>query len=75
MPTLLSGLAAAVLSLPPVVAPPAVNESLMVDVPNFGPSRYETVSYCLKDAGVDKYQDLETDMEFHVFSACMTENT
>ena len=47
----------------------------MVNVPNFGYSRYETVSFCLTDANVVKYQDLTTDMEWETFSSCMTENT
>ena len=63
---------AAILPLQPL---PPLDNGLMTDVPNFGPSRVETVSYCLKDAGVDKYQDLTTDMEFEVFTTCMEENT
>ena len=50
-------------------------DSLMVNVPNFGYSRYETVSFCLKDAGVDKYQDLQTDSHWETFEGCMVENT
>lgn len=50
-------------------------DSLMVSVPNFGPSRYETVNFCLNDAGVDKYQDLMTDTEVETFESCMVENT
>lgn len=58
-----------------LAAPSLPNDSLMINVPNFGPSRYETVSFCLKDAGVDKYQDLMTDTEVETFESCMVENT
>ena len=72
----LASLAVAVpaLSLP---VPPrlAVDRGLMVNVPNLGYSRIETVNFCVKDAGVDKYQDLMTDMEFETFERCMMEMT
>jgi len=51
------------------------NDSLMVDVPNFGPSRMETVQMCLAAIDVEKYQDIMTDWEFSEFEYCMTENT
>lgn len=51
------------------------NDSLMVDVPNFGPSRMETVQMCLGAVDVEKYQDMMTDWEFSEFEYCMTENT
>lgn len=57
------------------VPPPVVNDSLMVEVPRFGPSRYETVSFCLEDAGVANYQQLATDMQWETFEGCMKENT
>lgn len=50
-------------------------ESLMVNVPNFGQSRMETVTMCLQDAGVEKYQDMITDMQFETFEFCMSDNT
>ena len=53
----------------------ATPETLMVNVPNFGPSRMETVSMCLGDAGVDRYQALMTDMEWETFEGCMVDNT
>jgi hypothetical protein len=53
---------------------PADN-GLMVEVPNFGQSRFETVSFCLQQSKVDKYQNLITDMEFETFGNCMIENT
>ena len=52
-----------------------VDNGLMTDVPNFGPSRVETVNFCVKQAGVDKYQDLMTDYEFVTFKDCMTSMT
>jgi hypothetical protein len=63
---------AALLPLQPL---PPVDNGLLTNVPGFGPSRVETVTYCVQDAGVDKYQDLITDTHFEVFTACMTENT
>jgi hypothetical protein len=47
----------------------------MTNVPNFGPSRVETVNFCVKQAGVDKYQDLTTDYEFEGFEKCLMEMT
>ena len=38
-------------------------------------SRVETVGFCVNESGVAKYQDLQTDMQFEVFTRCMTENT
>lgn len=50
-------------------------KSLMVNVPNFGPSRYETVAFCLYQAGVENYQDLMTDSQVGTFDYCMKDNT
>jgi hypothetical protein len=47
----------------------------MTSVPGFGPSRVESVSYCLNDAGVDRYEDLRTDTEVERFGRCMTDLT
>jgi hypothetical protein len=63
---------AALLPLQPL---PPLDNGLVTNVPGFGPSRVETVTYCVQDAGVTKYQDLQTDMEFEVFTQCMEENT
>jgi hypothetical protein len=52
-----------------------VDNGLMTNVPNFGPSRVETVNFCVKQAGVDKYQDLTTDYEFEGFEKCLMEMT
>jgi hypothetical protein len=52
-----------------------VDNGLMVNDPMFGPSRFETVAYCLNDAGVDRYQDLITDSHFDTYEACMIEHT
>lgn len=53
----------------------AVPESLMVNVPNFGPSRYETVAFCLQQSGVEYYQDLVTDTQNELFEGCMVDMT
>jgi hypothetical protein len=53
---------------------PADN-GLMVEVPYFGKSRFETVAFCLQQSKVDKYQNLITDTQFEVFGSCMVENT
>ena len=66
---------AATTVLPASATPLAVDNGLMADVPNIGPSRVETISFCLTESGVDKYQDLITDMEFDTFTACMHEMT
>jgi hypothetical protein len=52
-----------------------VDNGLMTNVPGFGSSRVETVSFCLTDANVTRYQDLITDTQVEVFGACMKENT
>jgi hypothetical protein len=52
-----------------------VDNVLMTDVPGFGASRVETVSFCLTDAQVTKFQDLITDTQVEVFGACMEDNT
>lgn len=51
------------------------SNSLMVNVPNFGVSRLETVTFCLKEAGVENYQDMITDSHFDYFEGCMIEMT
>jgi hypothetical protein len=48
---------------------------LMVNVPIFGNSRFETVSFCLQESKVGKYQDLQTDSQFEAFDFCMSDNT
>ena len=52
-----------------------VDNGLMTNVPGYGQSRVETVSFCLTDAGVTKYQDLITDSQVQAFGACMKDNT
>ena len=52
-----------------------VDNGLMTNVPGYGNSRVETVSFCLTDAGVTKYQDLITDTQVEAFGACMKDNT
>jgi hypothetical protein len=63
------------LLLAAVSTPSAIDNGLMTNVPNIGPSRIESVSYCLKFVGVDKYQDLITDSEFSTFEGCLTDLT
>lgn len=57
------------------VAPAPFDNGLMVNVPGYGYSRVETVSFCLGQVGVDKYQDLITDSDYSKFGACLEENT
>ena len=66
------GAAASALPVPPL---PPVDNGLMTTVPNFGPSRVETVYACLSDAGVDSYQNLITDSHWETFTHCMNSNT
>lgn len=65
--------AALLLSLPPTAL--AFGAGLMTQVPNIGVSRVESVDYCLKSVGVDRYQDLMTDSEFGDFEACLIDLT
>ena len=51
------------------------DNGLMTNVPGFGKSRVETVSYCLTEAQVTKYQDLVTDTQTQTFGRCMSDNT
>jgi hypothetical protein len=68
----LATLFAALLPLQPL---PPLDNGLMTNVPNIGPSRIESVNYCLKDVGVDRYQDLMTDSEFVNFERCLLDLT
>ena len=62
-------------STSPGVFVPVKPNGLMVNVPNVGPSRVESLNYCIKDVGVDKYQDLITDSDFVNFERCMLDLT
>lgn len=77
MKKILSVLAIVVVAMPAVATPNrvAIGNGLMANVPGFGYSRVETVSFCLNHVGVDRYQDLLTDSEVEGFGACMTDNT
>jgi hypothetical protein len=77
MKKIFSVLATVMVALPAVATPNrlANDNGLMANVPGFGPSRVETVTFCLNEAGVDRYQDLLTDHEFSRFGACMKDNT
>ena len=68
-------LATLALALPASATPRAVDNGLMVNVPNVGPSRVESLNYCIKNVGVDKYQDLITDSDFVNFERCMLDLT
>ena len=68
----LATLFAALLPLQPL---PPLDNGLMTNVPNIGPSRIESVSFCLKDVGVDRYQDLMTDSDFSEFESCLLDLT
>ena len=75
MKKLLTVLTAASLALPAAATATTPNESLMTDVPGFGLSRFETVSFCLTETKVNRYQDIITDTEVETFSTCMTDLT
>jgi hypothetical protein len=68
-------LATLLLCVPAQATPSAFDQGLMVNVPNLGYSRVETLTFCLNVTGVDKYQDLLTDSEFVTFESCMVGNT
>ncbi len=75
MNKLLSALATLTLAGPAMATPVAIDNGLMVYVPNVGLSRIETVTFCLNEGGVDKYQDLITDSDFVNFERCLIEMT
>lgn len=75
MKKLLSALTLLTLATPAMATPLAIDNGLMVDVPNVGFSRVETVNFCLNEGGADKYQDLITDSDFVNFEACLQEMT
>ncbi len=75
MKTILTAITAVLTALPATATPVAVDNGLMANVPNIGYSRVETITFCLNESGVDKYQDLLTDMEFDTFTDCMHEHT
>jgi hypothetical protein len=68
-------LSAVTLATPAMATPVAIDNGLMVYVPNVGLSRIETVTFCLNEGGVDKYQDLITDSDFVNFERCLIEMT
>lgn len=68
-------LATLALALPATATPRAVDNGLMVSVPNVGYSRVETLTFCLNEGGVDTYQDLITDSDFVNFERCMADMT
>lgn len=77
MMKLLPALSAFALALPATATPNrlAIDNGLMVNVPNIGYSRIETVNFCLGEVGAEKYQDLLTDSQFEGFEACLIEMT
>ncbi len=72
---LIAALSALALATPVMATPVAVDNGLMVNVPNIGYSRLESVNYCLDRGGVDKYQDLITDSDFVNFERCLIDLT
>jgi len=72
---LIAALSALALITPAGATPVAVDNGLMVNVPNIGYSRLESVNYCLDRGGVDKYQDLITDSDFVNFERCLIDLT
>ena len=75
MKKLLSALTVLAMATPAGATPVAVDNGLMVNVPNIGYSRLESVNYCLDRGGVDKYQDLITDSDFVNFERCLIDLT
>lgn len=77
MQKLIAALAIVAATALPAAATPyrAVDNGLMVDVPNVGYSRVETLNFCLNEGGAEKYQDLITDSDFVNFERCMVEMT
>ena len=75
MKKLLTVLTAASLALPAAATATTADTGLMTNVPGWGASRVETVSYCLTEARVTRYQDLGTDTEVETFAACMKDLT
>ena len=75
MKKLLTVLTAAALALPAAATATTPDNGLMTSVPGFGASRVETVSYCLTEARVTRYQDLITDTEVETFAGCMKDLT
>lgn len=68
-------LATLALALPASATPRAVDNGLMAEVPGYGPSRVETISFCLNESGVDRYQDLLTDTQVEGFDRCLRDQT
>ena len=59
----------------PIPSLPPVDNGLTVTVPNIGITRVETHTYCLSQAGVDRYQDLITDSHHEFYERCLIELT
>jgi hypothetical protein len=75
MKKLLTAFTALTLALPAAATATTPDNGLMTSVPGFGASRVETVSYCLTEARVTRYQDLGTDTEVETFAGCMKDLT
>ena len=75
MKKLLTAFTALSLALPAAATATTADTGLMTDVPGWGASRVETVSYCLTEARVTRYQDLITDTEVETFAGCMKDLT
>ena len=75
MKKLLTAFTALSLALPAAATATTADTGLMTDVPGWGASRMETVSYCLTEARVTRYQDLITDTEVETFAGCMKDLT
>jgi hypothetical protein len=75
MKKLLTAFTALTLALPAAATATTPDSGLMTSVPGFGASRVETVSYCLTEARVTRYQDLGTDLEVETFAGCMKDLT
>jgi hypothetical protein len=72
---LLATLTAILTAIPAGAKPFPVDNGLMAEVPGYGPSRVETITFCLGEVGVDRYQDLLTDTEVEGFDRCLRDQT
>ena len=75
MKKLLTAFTALSLALPAAATATTPDNGLMTSVPGWGASRVETVSFCLGEAGVSRYQDLGTDTQVETFAGCMRDLT
>ena len=62
-------------SAPRVTVNPNEQMVLVPGLEKLGPSRISTVTYCAKEIGNAKWQELVTDLHFDRMEACLTDMT